>query len=693
MNFQTSLPYTGLFLIAGLALALALAYLVYYYKKNQREFFRGQRILLASIRGLAIFLIIFLVLALLLEISRRYFERPILVVAVDHSESMVADDQNIRSKVEPLVNKINAELSDQYEIQTIQFGDQNRPGLSFDFSEKASDYYQLFQKINDQYYNLNLGAVVVIGDGIVNKGNDPLFRVMNLKAKLFPVGTGDTSVVFDQAVSEVVHNPSVFLGNEFPVQVDLNFKDFRADSTRLEIMFGGKPVVKEIIPIIQPNFFLSKKYSIKADIPGLQSVMVRLVPLSQERNIQNNQYRFSIEVHEKKQKVLILGQGPHPDMGAFAESLQKQANLEVSTAYIQSFTGQPGDYDLVILNQLPSLAIQQSDLFEKIKTEKTAVLVVVGPSTSLSAFNNLGLHVAIEPSQSYEESLAFFNPGFSLFSIPSELKAMEDIFPPVLTFFTKYQMDSRFSVLAYQRINGINMDYPLMAFGEIDKQKIGVIFGEGIWRWRMREYQNFESNAVNSALIVNMVTYLTLKENQEQFTVRYKAIGDEITPVVLRAKLLDDIFEPVTGAEVSLVLKDSTGAELNYLFDPSDQDYELVLGYLPAGDYWFKAQTKLGEKDFVKEGQFSVQSIQLENQNLTANFALLKEMASLTGGQFFQISESDRLINLLNVQSTKEKKEHIETSLHEIIEWKWLFFILLALLSLEWFLRKFWGSY
>jgi len=693
LDLISSLPYTGFLLIAGVAVSIAVAYLVYFFRYNKREFTTLQRYSLAILRSLSLFIVAFLLLGLLLQLSRKYYEKPVLAIAIDNSESVKVGYPSISEEMDIFLTNAKQELSDRFTIQVIQFGESYQTHSDMGFTDKVSDYNLFFENIISQFYNLNLGAVVLVGDGIVNKGKSPLLKANNLNAPLYTLGTGDTTVVADQAIIEVIHNPSVFIGNDFSFQVDYNFRNFQADSAHVEIFMGDRMLVSEKINVLQRSYFVSKKYTITAEKAGLQKIQIRLVPSVEERNLQNNRYQFTIEVHERKQKVLLISQGPHPDLGTLAESLKEQANFEVTSTFLHLFSGDLNSYDLVVLNQLPSLAQQQADFYEQIKESKVAVLVIVGPSTSIAALNNLNLPFSLEPSVKFEESMPYFNPAFSQFTIPSELLALESELPPLLTYFSKYKLDSKLNILAYQKINNLIMDYPLMAFGEVERRKVGVIFGEGIWRWRMREFQQLESNKATSSAFVNMLTYLALKEDQDQFKVRYKPIVDEISPVVFKARLLDEIFEPVLDAEVSLVLTDSSGAELNYLFDHSDLDYELTLGYLPAGDYQFLASTSLGDQEFQQVGKFTVQPVQLENQNLTADFGLLKELSVLTGGEFFTFNNSGRLIEALKQKPGVEKKEHSETSIREFIEWKWVFIILILLLSLEWFLRKFWGSY
>lgn len=693
MDIQSNIPYTGVLIFIFAMAAASIAYGLYFYKKNEHEFMRSQRITLAVVRGLSLFVLGTLLLALSIQSTRHYTEKPTLVVAVDNSESMAMSTPNAASAIQNIISEIGNKFDDKFNIQAVQFGEKTTDNITLNFADKTSDYVEMFENLQNKYYNLNLGAVVLIGDGIVNKGKSPVGKALEINTPIYTIGLGDTLTMSDQAVTDVAHNNSVFIGNDFNIQVDLNFNNFIESKTHLDITYGGKIVISEDIDIPQPNFFLIKKYKLTADKPGVKNISVRLTPSSNESNTQNNRFSFAIEVHEEKQKVLLLSQGPHPDLGAISEALKQQANFDVRTVMLNDFKEDPSDFDLIVLNQLPSLSQQKSTVFDKIKESKTAVLAIVGPSSSIAALNNMGLNFSMEPSLKFQESLPYFDNSFSFFSLPDDIETVAPSYPPLVTFFTKYQIDNRFSVLAYQKINGLNMDYPLAAFGNFDNRKIGVIFGEGIWRWKMHEFQNFDNDKNFSSMVINIFTYMCAKENRDRFQIRYKSIVDEITPVKIKAKVLDEIFEPIKDAEISLTLSDSTNADLNYIFDPTDNDYELNLGYLAPGDYHFVAETNIGDQKLTKQGSFSVQAIQLENQNLKADFGLLKELAATTDAKFFTMENATGLVDELSENIKIESKEHLETSILELIEWRWLLLIIMLLLTAEWFLRKFWGSY
>ena len=82
----------------------------------------------------------------------------------------------------------------------------------------------MFESLKSVLYNNNSGAMVVYSDGIFNKGQDPVYSAQNVGKKIHTVVLGDTSRYKDLSVSKVLYNESVFLGNEFPIEISVSAK-------------------------------------------------------------------------------------------------------------------------------------------------------------------------------------------------------------------------------------------------------------------------------------------------------------------------------------------------------------------------------------------------------------------------------------------------------------------------------------
>jgi hypothetical protein len=670
----------------------AVTYVVYFFRKEKNIYSLWQRYLLAAVRFLYAFFIGFLILSPAVGMIQNIVEKPVLVIGIDNSASMAAEPSNA-DFVRSYTSDLKSELGDQYSVETILFGEQPVENDSLVFSDLQSDYAEFFRDAGKRYFNMNVGAYLLIGDGIYNRGPNPLQVLSGIEAPVFTLGVGDTVQKTDQTILDVIHNPNVFLGNSFPVEVEVGFTRFPHNSTQISIYLDDQLVKSEQITVPQPDYFYRNTFYIDAEEEGLQNVSVVVSPLNEEDNTENNRYSFVIEVHDNKKHILILSQGPHPDIGAITETLEKQANYEVSTEYITRFDKDLSSYDLFVLNQLPARSNQGMAVFDSVVNSNKSILFIVGQKTSIAALNNMDLDFSMQPGIQTQEASAYFNTSFSQFSLPGNIKTVEDIYPPLITRYTQYEVGGGYSILAHQKIKGVEMNYPLIMTGDIKNRKTAVIFGEGIWRWRLREFQYLDSQDAFNHIIVNLFNYLSLDEKQEQFKIQYERIVSEVDQINIKAQVFNEIFEPVTNAEVSLALTDSTGNELDYIFDSGSLDYELNLGYLPSGEYSFEASVKLGDDEFVKTGQFSVQKINIENQNLLANFNVLNNIANSTGGRFFTQEEHGELSGVLLNSSKIQPRIYEQKNIYELIDWKLYLLIVLGLLSLEWFLRKFWGGY
>jgi hypothetical protein len=85
--------------------------------------------------------------------------------------------------------------------------------------------------------------------------------------------------------------------------------------------------------------------------------------------------------------------------------------------------------------------------------------------------------------------------------------------------------------------------------------------------------------------------------------------------------------------------------------------------------------------------------MQFERNQLTANYQLLRQMARETGGGYYDkeqwTSLADAVLNLPNAVAISKTSNRF----NELINQKWLFFVLLSLLSIEWFIRRWSGEY
>ena len=91
-------------------------------------------------------------------------------------------------------------------------------------------------------------------------------------------------------------------------------------------------------------------------------------------------------------------------------------------------------------------------------------------------------------------------------------------------------------------------------------------------------------------------------------------------------------------------------------------------------------------------GIVTVQALQAELTQTRADYQLLNTLANDTKGQFCTYVNMDKIPENITANENIQAVSYTNSKLDELINNKWIFFIILLLLSMEWFIRKWNGS-
>jgi hypothetical protein len=190
-----------------------------------------------------------------------------------------------------------------------------------------------------------------------------------------------------------------------------------------------------------------------------------------------------------------------------------------------------------------------------------------------------------------------------------------------------------------------------------------------------------------------MITYLAVKENKSPFKVHVKNEYSESDEVDITAELYNESYDLVNDSEVEFTLKNENDKAFEYHFFKTSNAYKLELGNLSQGVYNWEAKTILAGKNHKVIGTFIVKEVNIEWLNVTANHRLLRNMSQNTNGEFFMPNQlNDLKTNILNREDIVTVV-YKEKSFKDLIDYKWLFFLIVILMSVEWFIRKYNGAY
>lgn len=681
-----------------LALGALLAGLLYFRDRNLSDFSRGVVLFLASLRFVAVSLLAFFLLEPMLKFVREEVQKPIIVVGVDNSESMmmtadsVAAVQLADSHLAPLANALGTD----FEVRSYSLGESVAEASNFDFTDKITDISAFFDEINNRYSNRNLGAVVIASDGIYNRGVNPIHQTTGFQAPIFGVAFGDTTSQKDIVIQEVIHNKLAYLGNDFPVEVVVNAEGYAGSSTSVSVDQNGRTVATEVTTFERDTEQQTMRFFVEAKESGMQRYTVTVSPLEGEFTTLNNTREIYIEVLDSKQKVLLLANAPHPDLRAIRNAVESNENYSIDLHTVNTPQNVPeiSAYHMVILHGLPSARHGISQTLAEIAKQKMPTWVVLSSQTDLNAFNdiNSGLQISnTRPTSNAAHSS--FNKTFSLFNIDTETGSYFGSLPPLSVPFGEYQLNAEGQVLMQQRIGSVKTAFPLWAFANQNGWKTAVLTGEGLWRWRTMSYADNDSHESFNSLINKTVQYLASRENKNFLRVSGARSFMENENIILRAEAYNPSYELYTEPDVRIKIENEEGREYEFNFSRSGNAYRLDAGILPPGQYNYvvSADTQTGRE--TASGSFSVVSVNIESVNITANHAMLHQLAEASGGQLFYPGEGAELARAIHENSKIASVSYERKELADLIHLRWIFFILLGLFAVEWFVRKRNGAY
>lgn len=677
-------------LVAGAVYSAAL----YFFKQKDDSFPNPVRWTLAALRFVSVSLIVFLLMAPLVKRKINQQEKPIIVVAQDNSQSIVLskDSSYYRTDYAAAMEKLQKKLADDYQVELYTYGDALQNGSEVSYSEQSTDIASALQEIRSRYESRNVGALVLTGDGIYNQGLNPLNVAETYPYPIYTVALGDTNIRKDASISHIRYNRIAYLGNQFPLEVSVNATKLEGLNRVLSVKQGDRTLFTKQIQYSSDNFSTSEQILLQAEKAGLQTYTITIQTADGEASVKNNTRTITVEVIDGHQKVAIIAAAPHPDVAALRRSLESNQNYQVESFLANNFTGKVADYDLLILHNLPQKNSATPTWMSNIAN--TPTIFVLGMQTDMPRFN--ALHLGIEcysKISQFNECAPVFNSGFSLFTLTDESVQRISHFPPLSSPFGDWETASNTQVLFTSKIGNVSSGYPLMAFAQKGPIRYAFVCGEGLWHWRMADFQESQNHDAFNTLVSKIVVYTSTQLDKEQFHIEAQKLYRAGENVVLEAALYNDNYELVNQPEVSITLtQEGDSKPQSYQFNHTTNAYSLNLGHLTAGRYTYSAETSLNGKKYTATGSFVVEELQLEDMNLVANHALLNTLAQNTKGQLLTPQELEQLPQLLKQRDDIKTVIYSHTKYTELLNLPLLFILLVLLLGAEWITRKYFGE-
>jgi len=651
---------------------------------------------LIAFRFLLISFLCFLLVGPIVKQFINRIEKPYYVLAIDNSASIseVLPKEFLSDQINKIKTLGQTLGTSGYEVEyrTLDQTIESKTIDSIRYDRPSTPLNDLLKRIQMDYEGKNISGVVLFSDGIHNQGLSPVFTPF--KFPVYCMGIGDTIPKQDVRLKAVHYNKIAYQGSRFIIRAEILNDGFADNNMVIKVSDRGRTLQSKTLKLKNPPQLLETDFKLEATNKGLKDFTITIEAVDEEFSLKNNVRHAYIEIIEGRRKILLASKNPHPDIKAIKSAIEKNENYQLDL-YIPGISNPESEsYDLIILHQISQQELRRIPTMSNHLKAELPLWTIVGSKSNLNRVNSENKFITIK-TINFQRDLVTpsFNSSFSKFQLSPALEEAITYFNPVSVPFANYEIGGGAEILMFQKVGNLVTSNPLLAIIDDGDRKTAVMVGEGMWQWRMQDYAKNQSFELFDELVSKLVQYLSSNEEKNRFKV-YPLVQEFSVnePAILETEVYNEIYNETYGHAVELELRGPNGFVETYSYVTSLGNTKYRISDLPPGIYTFKAQTYVDQKPVRSQGQFTVTEMQLEVLSLTANHQLLRSLSSKTNGVFYSEHQWE---NLTRDLSEKQAQGIIfsEEIFTPLIKWPWALGILLVLVSMEWILRKYHGSY
>ena len=631
---------------------------------------------------MSLFLLILLLINPTIKKTEIQEVKPVLAILADNSKSISFFKERINLK--NFLDEIKADKSirEKYDINEFAFGAELGNLDSLSFTDYETDVSKAITSVNSLYRG-NIAPVIILTDGNQTIGND--YEFIESKQKIYPIVFGDTIEYKDLKIGQLNVNKYSYIKNKFPVEVILNYKGKENVTSQFSITKNGKTIFTKKVQFSSVNNSKTITTNLTSTKEGLHYYSASIRKIKGEKNTKNNTKNFSVEVLDEQTKILVLASVLHPDLGALKKSIESNKQRSVDVFLIDNFNNQITDYQLIVL-------FQPNNKFNKIlisaNEKKSNYFLITGANTDWNFINKQQLGITKNSINQIENYGGFLNNSFLNF-------LQKDIgfnqFSPLIDLYGEVIILKEYQTLLFQNINGLETKQPLLATFEENNQKSGVLLGEGIWKWRAASFLNSNSFQEFDQFIGNLIQYLASNKRRSRLEINAENLYPANSTIKISALYTDKNYQFDGRASLEITITNEKTKKVTKIpFSLFNNWYQAEIENLVSGNYTYKVSVI--DQNIYKYGKFKIADFQIEEQFTNANYKKLLKLANKSGGKLYFKNEIAELKKILLEDKAFFTTQKLIVKEQNLIDWKWILLIIAFLLSVEWFVRKYFGK-
>jgi uncharacterized membrane protein len=723
-------------LIPGGAAAVAA---VWAYTGRRRALAGRDRLILLSLRGLAIAVLLFCLSGPMLVIATVVPQQNFLGILLDDSRSMQIIDRDGKARGSVALETFGPEgselaraLAERFKLRYFRFSESaervdHAGGLTLNGSR--TDLARALDQAQLELAAVPLAGLVVFTDGAHNGATSLAETLLQLRADGVPVhvvGVGTERFERDIELSRVEAPRSVLLGATVAVDLSVTQSGFERRRVRLTVEDAGRIVQAQDIELKGSGEPASVRVHFTASEAGPRQFRFSIEPQDGEVVRDNNAQELLVVVEDRRPAILYFEGEPRFEVKFLRRAVAEDENLRVVTLLrtaenkfyrlgvndsMELAAGFPNTrhelftYDGVILGSVEAsfFTHDQLRMLADFVDQRGGGLLALGGRLALAEGGYAGtpvaeaLPVVLEPAPRDGDAPYFaeltvevtrFGRTHEVTQLGADSTTLEwAALPPLSTPHRVHEVKPGALTLLEGRAGGMSRPFVVLAYQRYGRGRAVAFPVQDSWLWQMHAGVPVEDQS-HETFWRQLLRWLVAGVPDH---VEVAASADRVAPgssVTITAEVADSAYARLNGAQVVATVVAPSGVERELPMEWTvTRDGEYRTSFVPEerGRHEVRvtasrARAVVGTaSSFVDVGDVGVEFFDAEMQA-----DALRRIAEETGGRFYTPATMRTLPE--DVSFTDSRATVIEE--RDLWDMPILFVLLVGLLSAEWGYRR-----
>ena len=558
---------------------------------------------------------------------------------------------------------------------------------------------------------------------------------------IYTVAIGSSGRVRDIATRIANYQPYSYVGQSAEISAVLRVIGIDYEKITVQLLRKDEVVDSRNLSTGEESE-ISVRFEVTEDEPGQYPYEIRVLPVTHETDTDNNSATTYLNVIDEKMRGLLLEGNPYWDTTFLQRSLYRNDKIDLDSISalkddsrlvrlrndsergelaVPEIEADLLAYDVVILGQNIERILTTDGTIAALKTyvEDSGGTVIFARGHPLGS-NVSGTEAisAIEPVTWHSGGndnlrLDIVRDGRAVGGFPALASRQRSPQPLPALVSGRRVKDAKplSSVLAEAHDPDTDQRFPAFIHRRAGRGQVLTISVSGLWRWGLAPGSaaggaaNASANADANAKTFDqfwdqtLVWLLSQSDNvpTQNFSFRANtanlALGEKLTlRLVHRASDSDSDNAATTQAPLAELFRGdnergTSAASVQLSPTEGGGKGSFVGEFVPEqiGRYYAQIQLPDGNKAQLR---FMVYDLKPEITELAADVAYLRKLATATGGQLLSPGDLEDLFHRI---APKSEESEVQYELIPIWNQPWVFYLIAALLGMDWYLRRRWG--